>query len=145
LVPSAIGEAKEGSDSINTNLYRHFGDYFYPKSTRSHVRAWFWGHEHDFVQLERDFKGLGLAACLGHGAIPVNHTRHPRSRLLPTYSGIERAPLDNDLSVVDDYYRHGFSIMTLSKEKYGTIEHFEVNAKAQAASLGKANSKAYSF
>lgn len=137
-----IGAAKKGSDSVNTNLQECFKEYFYlAKYRKTRVDAWFWGHEHDFVQMKPGHQDLAFDLCIGHGAIPVNSDRHPRPGNPPPYSGIMPNPLARNLSSVNQYYRHGFSVMMLPTQGKGTIEHFEVDDKAKAVSLGLA----YSF
>jgi hypothetical protein len=113
-------------ESMNTNLNRHFSAYFWTQPGKSQVRAWFWGHEHDFVPMQRGYHGLDLAMCLGHGAIPVDSRKVPRPGH-PPYNGRDKYSAFSALGLDSgQYYNHGFSLLQLAQSK-GVVDHFEVD------------------
>jgi hypothetical protein len=122
-------------DSVNTNLNRRFSQYFSKQSRWSRVRAWYWGHEHDFVPMSRGHNGLGASACLGHGAIPVDSAkvRRPGS---PPFNGRNKYGI-NPLGIdTGGYYNHGFSVLYLRGAKDVEIRYFEVDQRGIVSALG---------
>jgi hypothetical protein len=129
----AIGRPTNG-DSMNTDLTRRFSPYFSAGGGRSQVRAWFWGHEHDLVPIERGHHGLNLGVCMGHGAIPVNSTKVPRPGW-PTYRGRDNSVGFNALGTdLDGYFNHGFAVLKLSGAS-ANVEHWEVDQNGTASML----------
>jgi hypothetical protein len=129
----AIGRPTKG-DSLNTNLKKRFSPYFSAVASRSQVRAWFWGHEHDLVPIARGHHGLDLGVCMGHGAIPVDSKKVPRPGS-PPYNG--RDPYTPFKALGTDaggYFNHGFAVLQLSKTN-GYIEHWEVDETGIASVL----------
>jgi len=122
-------------DSVNTNLNRRFSPYFSTQSGWSQVRAWYWGHEHDFVPMTQGHNGLGASGCLGHGAIPVDSAKVTRPGS-PPYNG--RNPYGINPLGTDSggYYNHGFSVLYLRGSKGVEIVHFEVDEHGRVSSLG---------
>jgi len=119
-------------DSVNRNLERRFRPYF----SGGPVRAWYWGHEHDFVVMERGYDGLGDSACLGHGAIPVDSAKEPRNGPAP-YKGLKKSSSKYRLHTDSGgYYNRGFSLLYLGRSDNATITHFEVDEVGKASALG---------
>ena len=131
-----IGKVSAGQVSLNSKLHWIFSPYFKPNpSGETWVRAWFWGHEHDFVTFTPGFQDLAFGACLGHGAIPVNSRFNPRPQIPSPYPGIRQNPRPTALSATQDYYRHGFSVITLQGNLSAKIEHFQVDVAGNAVPL----------
>jgi hypothetical protein len=121
-------------DSVNQNLERRFSSYF--SRNVGQVRAWYWGHEHDFVPMERGYNGLGDSACLGHGAIPVDSAKKPRSGP-PPYQGLTHNSSKYRLHTDSGgYYNRGFSLLYLGRSDNARITHFEVDEAGKASALG---------
>ena len=123
-------QTRTSKTSVNTNLLQDFGPYL----DRGKVSAWFWGHEHDFVEMIPGHRGLPVAACIGHGAIPVDSRKRPRSaQEEPPYPGRGEPP---KLTVTEHYYHHGFSVIQLSEDN-AVINHYEVETSGKARHIGK--------
>jgi hypothetical protein len=122
---------------VNTGLWKQFGPYFGDK-----VAAWIWGHEHNLVIFEDNYrpadwpadaeftkiyKNLPKGRCAGHSAIPVQDTEEP-------YKVNYNVPLKGDdlklsLTKVGDenWYNHGFQIMELAGAgKPARLSYFQV-------------------
>jgi hypothetical protein len=121
-------------DSMNTHLKQRFSPYFSTQSGASHVRAWFWGHEHDFVPMATGHHGLDLGVCMGHGAIPVDSIKVQRPGIPPFNGRDPYTPFKALGTDAGGYYNHGFSMLHLEKRK-ATIEHFEVDEHGAVLSL----------
>jgi 3',5'-cyclic AMP phosphodiesterase CpdA len=112
-----------GSDSVNDQLAKTFSSFF------GEIRAWFWGHEHDFVDGQSGYLGLPVGFCVGHGAIPVAMAGHKRlSNSQGRYKGL--ANPQGKLGNNGSDFNHGFSILKVDL-KMAEVFHFEVNAGAR--------------
>src|SRR5262249_41369039 len=110
--------------------------HFYKATPTGTVRAWFWGHEHEFVEFKEYYQDLPFGNCLGHGAIPVPVKKRPLNRK-PKYDGLASKPLCKTLSLdKQGYYRNGFSILQLKSNRTALIEHYEVDPVGKPQPLG---------
>lgn len=133
-----IGKPKNG-ESVNSDLKKTFDSYFPKQATSEPIWAWFWGHEHDFVEFERDYQDLPFANCLGHGAIPVDSKKKPRPGKIP-YKGLPSKRQTTGLHTDSGgYYNHGFSILTLDSDGSARIDHYEVDSVGKSLSPSSQN------
>jgi hypothetical protein len=109
-----IGIVRRG-ESLNDELWMTFRKYMSGRhGSSSRVRAWFWGHEHDYMTFDRDYKELNLGVCIGHGGIPVRVADHPKPLPAP-YGGLSQLS-QHELGADETHYRHGFSLLDLDKQ-----------------------------
>lgn len=125
-----------GSNSFNLNLLQYFGAFFgKPQPGESEIRAWFWGHEHDYMSFEKGHLGLGLGICAGNGAIPVRCGRHPKPLRSP-FAGLPLNLRNHALGRTGRYYNNGFSILHLQRAG-ARVEHFEVDSRLVARKIAE--------
>ncbi len=106
---------------VDTDIWRQLGPLF-----GDHVAAWFWGHEHNLVIFEDEYRPadwpsdlgadgatlrvLPKGRCCGHGAIPVHESEKPYAQTYPV-------PLKDPrltLGLTDGWYNRGFEIIDLA-------------------------------
>jgi hypothetical protein len=123
---------------VNTGLWQQFGPYFGDK-----VAAWIWGHEHNLVIFEDNYrpadwptdeaftqvyKNLPKGRCAGHSAIPVQETEQPYKINYPV--PFKQDDLKLGLTKVgnENWYNHGFQIMELAGAgKPARLSYFQVS------------------
>jgi hypothetical protein len=109
---------------VNTGLWQQFGPWFGDK-----VSAWLWGHEHNLVIFEDNYrpadwpadeafmqvyKNLPKGRCAGHSAIPVQDTEEPYKVNFPV--PLKQDDLKLSLTKIGDenWYNHGFQLIELT-------------------------------
>lgn len=123
---------------VNTGLWQQFGPWFGDK-----VAAWLWGHEHNLLIFEDNYRpadwptdaafmniyrNLPKGRCAGHSAIPVQDTEQPYKVNYPV--PFKQDGLQLDLTKVDNenWYNHGFQIMELAGAgKPARLSYFQVS------------------
>jgi hypothetical protein len=110
-----------GRDSSNSALWQTFAPFL----AKDQICAWFWGHEHDYMTFDPFYQDLPLGICIGHGAIPVKTSKHPKNIRSP-YDRLPPALTKHVLNSVGGYYNNGFSILRLDGPS-AEIQHFEVD------------------
>lgn len=109
---------------VNTGLWKQVGNFFGDK-----VAAWLWGHEHNLVIFEDNYrpsdwpvdetfmntyKNLPKGRCAGHSAIPVQDTEQPYKVNYPVPLKQADAILGITKESNGNWYNHGFQIMELA-------------------------------
>ncbi len=117
-------------DSSNSSLYQTFAPFF----GKDKICAWLWGHEHDHMTFDPFYHDLPLGICIGHGAIPVRCSSHPK-KIPSTYDGLPKALKKHSLNSTRGYYNNGFSVLRLDGLS-ADIEHFEVDPSGVSKSIG---------
>jgi Trypsin-like peptidase domain/Calcineurin-like phosphoesterase len=90
--------------------------------TGKSIPAWFWGHEHNLCIYE-PYSKLEKGRCIGHSAIPVFVDDTPYDPLC----GLDNPPSikpNSMLSVVDQFYTHGFAMLALTRGM-ATADYYE--------------------
>jgi hypothetical protein len=123
---------------VNTGLWQQFGAFFGDR-----VGAWIWGHEHNLLIFEdnyrpagwssddefmRVYKNLPKGRCAGHSAIPVQDTEEPYKANYPV--PLKQADLTLSLTEVDEqnWYNHGFQLIELAgKGNPARLSYFQVS------------------
>jgi hypothetical protein len=93
------------------------------------ISAWFWGHEHNLCVYE-PYLGLGKGRCVGHGAIPVFVADEPYTTL-PGLVSPPRIIPNTTLSTEDQFYTHGFAMLSLGLEAADARYYELVNGKVR--------------
>jgi Calcineurin-like phosphoesterase len=109
---------------VNTGLWQQFGPWFGDK-----VAAWLWGHEHNLVIFEDNYrpadwptdeafmqvyKNLPKGRCAGHSAIPVQDTEEPYKVNFPVPLKQEDLKLSLTKVGEENWYNHGFQLIELA-------------------------------
>ncbi|HEX8249951.1 MAG TPA: metallophosphoesterase [Pyrinomonadaceae bacterium] len=123
---------------VNTGLWQQFGSFFGDR-----VGAWIWGHEHNLVIFEDNYrpadwssddefmqiyKNLPKGRCAGHSAIPVQDTEEPYKVNYPV--PLKEADLTLSLTKVEEqnWYNHGFQLIELAgKGNPARLSYFQVS------------------
>lgn len=123
---------------VNTGLWQQFGPWFGDK-----VAAWIWGHEHNLVIFEDNYrpadwpsdtsfsetyKNLPKGRCAGHSAIPVQDTEQPYKVNYPV--PLKQDDLKLGLTKIgnENWYNHGFQILELAGAGHpARLSYFQVS------------------
>lgn len=92
---------------LNSYLLSVFQPYF-----RNKVAAWIWGHEHNLALYALGQFGLQMGVCLGCSSYEEAESDDPYEQKYPQVS--YESPGNNELSITDGYYNHGYAIIDMS-------------------------------
>jgi hypothetical protein len=93
------------------------------RQTGKRISAWFWGHEHNLCVYE-PYIELQRGRCIGHSAIPVFMADTPYATL-PAIGDPPSIVKNATLSIVGQFYTHGFVILMLGSNGLASVDYFE--------------------
>ncbi len=121
--PAANGKLRAYNPQLQAT-YEQF------RATGRHIAAWLWGHEHNLC-IYQPYNTLERGRCVGHSAIPVFGADTPYDTLANIQNPPQIIP-NTMLSIVEEFYTHGFAMLKLGPAGTGTAEYFEdVGGKAR--------------